>query len=67
MFQVRQKVLDEIEIKIQVGKDFESKEENKIKEIVREKLGEETKVKIDRVDQFEYSPSGKFKWVVSNL
>lgn len=65
-FQVRQHAIEEIETRLQVNEAFDESEREKIKKIVQEKLGTETKVKISLVDEFEYTPTGKFKWVVSS-
>lgn len=66
-FQVRQKVLDEIKLYLKVNDSYDDNQKIKIIDIIKTKLGEQTKVKIELVNDFEYSPTGKFKWVVSEL
>lgn len=66
-FQVRQKAINEIELRIKVKDSFNNVQKNKIIELVKAKLGKQMLVEILIVDHFEYSPTGKFKWIVSDL
>jgi phenylacetate-CoA ligase len=66
-FQVRQKVLDEIKLHLKVNESYNDNQKTKIIDIIKTKLGNQTKVEIELVKDFEYSPTGKFKWVVSEL
>jgi Fic family protein len=38
-----------------------------VRDSIRKKLGDNMKISIKVVDEFEYSSTGKFKWVVSEL
>lgn len=67
IFQVRQKKLDEIKLCLKVNDSFDNNQKTKIIELIKTKLGEQTKVEIELVERFEYSPTGKFKWVVCEL
>lgn len=65
-FQVRQESDFTIYINLKVNSLFTSKSESMIHGIIKEKLGD-TKVIVAVVDDMEYSPTGKFKWVYSEI
>ncbi len=66
-FQVKKRVINEIEVRLKVNKEFNLLEKEKIKNIIKEKLGQKTKVIVNLVEEFEYTATGKFKWIVSDL
>jgi phenylacetate-coenzyme A ligase PaaK-like adenylate-forming protein len=64
-FQIRQREIDDITVKVMVNDAFDIRQKENIIKLVKDKLGDETKVCVEIVTDFEYSPTGKFKWVVS--
>lgn len=65
-YQVIQKQLDEIVMKLVVDESFDEGQLNKIKEIVREKSNS-WKLKFKFVDQIERTKAGKYKFIISEL
>ena len=66
-FQIKQSLNYNIHIDIKTNKQFSTQEKNKIQKLVKEKLGAEIDVTIKEVAEFEYTATGKFKWITSEL
>ena len=66
-FQIKQIANYNIQINLRTNKQFNFKEEEKIKQLIWEKLGEEVGIVIFEVEEFEYTKTGKFKWITSEL
>lgn len=66
-FQIKQSLNYNIHIDIKTNKRFSTHERNKIQKLVKEKLGTEINVTIKEVAEFEYTATGKFKWITSEL
>lgn len=65
--QILQIALDHLIIKIVRDKKYSSEDEFILLTGFRERLGEDIKIHIDYVDSIPRTPSGKLKWVVSNI
>lgn len=65
-YQVIQKQLDEIVMKLVVDENFDEGQLNKIKEIVREKSNS-WDLEFKFVDQIERTKAGKYKFIISEL
>jgi phenylacetate-CoA ligase len=65
--QIVQEDLDRILVKVVAGDDFGATEESQLVTALRERLGPEMSVKVERVDALPPEPSGKFRWVVSRV
>jgi len=66
-FQIKQASNHNLHINVKTNESFSFKEEEKIKQIIREKLGEGIEIEIHKVGEFEYTKTGKFKWITSEL
>ena len=66
-FQVLQKEFGSLLIKLQVNQEWNVEEENKLKKLVSQKLGFELCIKIEYVQSFTTTSSGKFQWVKSDI
>lgn len=66
-FQIVQDKIGIIQIKLKLSSNSSIIDEAKLKSILIEKLGEDMKIDILFVNEFEVTNSGKFKWVISNV
>lgn len=65
-FQIRQESDYSISFFLKVNEQYSDLQENTLKSLVGEKLGG-NRLTINIVDEFDYSPTGKFKWIHSEL
>lgn len=65
-FQIRQSKDFTIFLRIQVNSLYSPSSEPFIRDLIKKKLGD-TKVVFSVVDKMEYSPTGKFKWIHSEI
>ncbi len=66
-FQVYQKELNKLDIRLMVNEGFNENEKKQIVKLVRKKLGEKMEINVILVENFEYTQTGKFKWITSQL
>ena len=64
-FQLEQEKIGVIELKLKLKNNFI--DEEKLKTVLREKLGLDMKINIKYVDKFNLTKTGKFKWVISKV
>lgn len=65
-FQIRQDKDYSINFFLKVNQRYTVDQDKQLRSLVGEKLGD-NKISIKVVDEFEYSPTGKFKWIHSEL
>ncbi len=65
--QIVQDEIDRIVIKLVTHSEFSQKDESELIEGFRERLGEDVRIEIEKVDSIERTQAGKFKWVVSRV
>ena len=66
-FQVLQKKLGEINLKLKTNSAYNQNEEIKLIGLIKEKLGSSLRINIEKVSEFSTTTSGKFRWVVSEV
>jgi len=66
-FQIRQFLNYDILINIKTNKQFNELENKKIRQLISENLGEKINITINDVTEFEYTKTGKFNWISSEL
>jgi len=66
-FQIVQEVIGIIQLKLKLDVNLPDIDEEKLKLVLREKLGEDMGIEVLYVDNFDLTISGKFKWVVSKV
>ena len=66
-FQIVQKRLDYIVVNLRTDNTFPKDSVPKLAEIVRNYMGVDTQVDINFVDYIEPGPSGKFRFVISEI
>ncbi len=66
-FQIRQSSNFNLQINVMTNQHFNAVEKEKTKQLIWEKLGEGIVIEIYEVAEFEYTKTGKFKWITSEL
>lgn len=66
-FQIIQNDINDIAVNIVVNVGYSPDEEEKIKTIMKEKLGSDMKIKVNKCDTIELNKTGKHRWVLSNV
>lgn len=66
-FQIIQNEQTSISFRLKVDTTFNLSRELLLKEVIKKELGEDMKIKINYVDKFELTKSGKFRWIVSKV
>jgi phenylacetate-CoA ligase len=66
-FQIIQNSINEIELKIITNNEYNSDDKAKIEKIIKDKCGDEIKIKINHVNKIPLTKSGKRRFVISNL
>lgn len=66
-FQIKQFLNYKIIINVKTNEHFNQQEADNIKQLVCDKLGAKIEVEIIEVQDFEYTHTGKFKWITSQL
>jgi phenylacetate-CoA ligase len=65
--QIVQNELSSVTIKLRVDEDFKDDDRNALVYGLSDRLGKDIKINIEIVDELERTPTGKFKWVISNI
>ncbi|MEW8027522.1 MAG: hypothetical protein AB2792_11105 [Candidatus Thiodiazotropha sp.] len=65
--QIIQTDLTNITIKLRIDSDFTDYDKSALIHGLSERLGSDTTITIQIVDELERTPTGKFKWVISNI
>ncbi|WP_316365783.1 phenylacetate--CoA ligase family protein [Candidatus Thiodiazotropha sp. CDECU1] len=65
--QIIQNDIDNITVKLRTDDNFTEHDKNELLHSLSERLGKDTKVSIEMVQELERTATGKFKWVISNV
>jgi phenylacetate-CoA ligase len=65
--QIIQEDLDRVCIKLVASSEFSSQDEQSLIHGLKERLGEEVDVRVEKVEALERTRTGKFKWVISKV
>jgi len=66
-YQVIQKEIDSIDIKLVVGVGYDNSCQNRIRRAVQSYMGSAVKVRFIIVDDIPLTPAGKYRWIISEL
>jgi len=66
-FQVVQKAVDKLEIIVERDDAMKANFEEKLSEIIRDKLGQKMQIKINVVDTIPKTKTGKHRWIISEI
>jgi phenylacetate-CoA ligase len=65
--QIIQETADHVHVKIVAGADFTSEREAHLVGALRQRLGPEVRLTLERVDDIPREESGKYRWVISRV
>ena len=65
--QVIQESTDHLHVKVVAGADFTAERERRLITALRERLGQDVRLTLERVDDIPREPSGKYRWVISRV
>ena len=65
--QIIQESLSRVTVRLEVAPGFDSGQEEQLCESLRDRLGEDMDLSIERWEELPVEPSGKFRWVISRV
>jgi len=65
--QIVQVAPDRVRVRVAPAGEFDARDEESLRELLALRLGKEMRVEVERVQEIERGPNGKFRAVVSRL